>query len=126
MVRQFDVKKLPPKQDKFQLPENPMKSNITFKKEPMEVFQIKVRGRNASVKEANGFIYTTMKTLFNKTPTGEKKYQVLYKLTDGRWYSSKFLQSLDDDVYPDLRDPEYGIDVEGENVEHIRINSIKM
>lgn len=126
MVRQFDVRKLPPKQDKFQLPENPIKSNITFRKNPLEVFQVKVKGRNASVNEANGFVYSTMKTLFHKTQMGEKKYQVLYKLTDGRWYSSKMLQSLEDDVYPDLRDPEYGIDVVGENVEHININVLTM
>ena len=67
-----------------------------------------------------------MGTLFSKAPAGAKKYQVLYKLTDGRWYSTSFIQSFDDDVYPNLRDEEYGIDASSESVEHININAIPL
>lgn len=126
MTRQFDIRKLPARADKMTLPGTPMKSKITFNKIPMEVFQVKVKGRNASVNEANQFIDKTMNDLFTRHTTKEKRYQVLFKLTDGRWYSSKFFNSDESDYYPDLRDPEYGIDVSGESVEHININVISM
>lgn len=126
MTRQFDIRKLPPKTDKMTLPNTPMKSKITFNKMPMEVFQVKVRGRNASVGEANQFIDKTMNDLFARKANTGKRYQILFKLTDGRWYSSKFFNSDESDFYPDLRDPEYGIDVSGESVEHININVIPM
>lgn len=122
MPPKYDLRRIP-KNDlsKFSTTEEPKKSKAMWHHRAIEVFQVKVRGRNASVNEANAYLDMTMKKLFEKYSKGTKNYQVTYKLSDGRWYSSKRIEDEYGSFYPDLHDEQYGISHESDLVEHINI-----
>ena len=114
---------------KFSTTAEPKKTRARIRGNIIEVFQVKVRGRDASLNEANAYIAVTMKKLFARFPTipekQEKYYQVTYKLSDGRYYSSQQIKNADSSFYPDLKDTEYGVDHELDLVEHINIMIIE-
>jgi hypothetical protein len=98
-----------------------------FKGEKIQKFIVKVPKRNASINEANAFLDDTMKDLFAKhraNATNHKMFQITYKLSDGRWYSSKYFEGIDQPFYPDLRDEEYKVDHSADMVEHINISMV--
>ena len=98
-----------------------------FKGEKIQKFIVKIPKRNASINEANAFLDDTMKDLFAKhraNATNHKMYQASFKLTDGRWYSSKYFEGIDQDFYPSLRDEEYGVNHDADMVEHINISMV--
>ena len=114
---------------KFSTTDTPKKTRIRMRGNIVEVYQVKVAHRDASVNEANAYIDATMKKLFAKNPLipnkSEKIYQVTYKLSDGRYYSSQQIKNADSSFYPDLKDEQYGIDHSEDLVEHINIMVIE-
>ncbi len=114
---------------KFSTTAEPKKTRARIRGNIIEVFQVKVRGRDASVNEANAYIAQTMKKLFARFPTipekQEKYYQVTYKLSDGRFYSSQQIKNTEMLFYPDISDMEYGIDHSLDLVVHINIMVIE-
>ena len=148
MPTAFTLRKLPPKETpgkkvgktkvaepvaldltKFSTTDQPKKTKIRIRGNIVEVYQVKVAHRDASVNEANAYIDATMKKLFAKNPLipnkSEKIYQITYKLSDGRYYSSQQIKDADSSFYPDLKDEQYGIDHNSDLVEHINIMVIE-
>jgi hypothetical protein len=119
--------KAKPAGNKFQFEAKPTNTKAKFQNEQIESFQVKIPNRNASVNEANNYLDKTMAQLFQTyTPKNNthKMFQTIFKLSDGRWYSSKYFEGLSQDHYPDLRDPEYNVDHSADLVEHIIINMV--
>ena len=115
--------------NKFKFEKKPINTLARFRKEQIESFQIKIPKRNASVNEANKFLDETMKQLFasyEPTVNTHKMFQTTFKLSDGRWYSSKYFESLGQEYYPDLADEQYHVNHESDLVEHININMVKI
>lgn len=106
---------------KFSTSEKPKKTKARFRNNVIEAYQINVRGRDASVSEANSYIDATMRKLFAANGKTEKLYKVLYKLSDGRYYETKNITDINSSFYPDLKDEQYGIDHSNDLVEHINI-----
>ena len=148
MPTAFTLRKLPPKETpgkkvgkknvaeplaldltKFSTTDQPKKTKIRIRGNIVEVYQVKVAHRDASVNEANAYIDATMKKLFQKNPLipnkSEKIYQITYKLSDGRYYSSQQIKDADSSFYPDLKDEQYQIDHNDDLVEHINIMVIE-
>ncbi len=127
MAKATRSKATKPDSNKFKFEKKPINTLARFKTEQIETFQVKIPNRNASVQEANKFLDETMSELFKtyapKNNT-HKMFQVTYKLSDGRWYSCKYFEGMDQDHYPDLRDPEYNVDHSADLVEHININMV--
>lgn len=93
---------------------------------PMTKIEIRPQKKNTSVQDANKFIDATMIALFNKTKTtnNNNMYQISYKLSNGRWYSSKFINSSNEIFYPNFDQSVGGsgnINVDAEYIEHINI-----
>ena len=109
----------------FSTTDKPKKTKARIRGNIIEVYQVRVKHRNASVNEANAYIDATMKKLFQQNPLipnkSEKIYQVLYKLSDGRYYQSQQIKDASSAFYPDLKDEQYGIDHSHDLVEHINI-----
>ena len=123
MPPRYDIRKLANKAvdlTKFSTTGEVKKTKVMWHHHAVERFQIMVRNRTATVNEANAYLDLTMKKLFEKYK-GEKQYQVTYKLSDGRWYSSKRITDEYSSFYPDLHDEQYGIEHDSDLVEHINI-----
>jgi hypothetical protein len=113
--------------NKFTFEKKPINTKARFKTEQIETFQIRIPKRNASVNEANKFLDETMAQLFaTYAPSNNthKMYQTTFKLSDGRWYSSKYFEGLEQDHYPDLTDEQYHVNHDLDLVEHININMV--
>ncbi len=105
----------------------PKESKAIFDGKNVKTFNVFVQGRNASVNDANKQMDDVMSLIYKKyanNETATKYYQITYKLSDGRWYSSKKLfndNSPKSAAYPDLKDEFYGIDHSDDLVEFIKI-----
>jgi len=116
------------KQEKFIMTQTPTK--VKYLGLPVKLVNIKPVRNNTTIDEANNFIDTTMANLFKQyKPTEElrKMWKVNYKLSDGRWYSSKFFSSPTDSFYPDFTNSaggSKGVNIDKETVEFMNINII--
>lgn len=120
------------KENKAKKQEKPfiMTAPHTVKPHPkgLEMMRIQLRPqkKNTSVRDANKFIEKTMKDLIQDDKENNRTYlyQVSYKLSNDRWYSGKFLGSLDGNFFPDFEQSVGGsgnINVDGESIETINI-----
>lgn len=127
MPKSTRAKATKPDSNKFKFEAKPINTKAKFQKEQIESFQVKIPNRNATINESNKFLDKTMEQLFQTyAPKNDshKMFQVTYKLSDGRWYSSKYFEGMSQNHYPDLRDPEYNVSHDDDLVEHININMV--
>ena len=113
--------------NKFTFEKKAINTLARFQKEQIQTFQIKIPKRNASVNEAKQFLDATMAQLFatySPKDNTHKMFQTTMKLSDGRWYSSKYFEGLNQDHYPNLTDEQYNLDHSADLVEHININMV--
>ncbi len=95
---------------------------------PIYKISVKPKDKDTTIDDAHSFINSTMNKLFSQykpTEDSQKMFRILYKLSDDKWYSSKFISSADEDYYPDVESI-YGRDISKETIEHININIITL
>lgn len=127
MAKKSKASKPEPIGNKFKFEKKPINTLAKYKNEQIETFQIKIPKRNASVNEANEFLDATMSQLFalyEPTANAHKMFQTSMKMSDGRWYSSKYFEGLNQKYYPEINDEEYNVDHSADLVEHININMV--
>jgi hypothetical protein len=116
------------KKPKFEMTQSPTK--VKYQGVPVKKINIKPLNKNTPINDANAFIDTTMKNIFKQykpTEDSRKMWRVIYKLSDGRWYSSKFFSSPTDSFYPDFTNSaggSKGVNIDKETVEFMNINII--
>lgn len=91
---------------------------------PLTKIEIKPQKKNTLIQDANRFIDSTMNALFKKSKDSNNMYQISYKLSNDRWYSSKFFKSASDDYYPNFTDStggSGGVNIDKETIVHINI-----
>ena len=113
--------------NKFNFKKEPMNTKARYQGNPIQAFRVSVEGKNATLIQANKFLDQTMDQLFKQykpTETKQKIYRTLFKLSDGRWYSSKPFSNAKQDYYPDLTDEQYHVNHSHDLVEFVNITMV--
>ena len=114
---------------KFNFKKLPTDTKARYQGAQIQAFRVAIPDRNASIQESSKFLDSTMANLFKQYKPGatsQKMFRTMYKLSDGRWYSSKFFFDKESDFYPDLTDAQYNVDHTHDLVEHININMVEV
>lgn len=122
-------KKKEKKKEFAQFTKTPLKqTKAEYAGVPVYRMSIKPVDKNTTIDDAHGFIKATMNNLFSQykpTKDSQKMFKITYKLSDDKWYSSKFFSSANEDYYPDVESI-YGRDISKETIEHMNINVITL
>lgn len=110
---------------KFIFSNKPITTKLKYQGNPVQSFRIKPNEKGATIKEANKFIDSTMNSLFKQSKDSNKMFKIVYKLSDGKWYSGKFISKANEDYYPDV-ESQYGRDTSKDTVEHINISVVSI
>ena len=99
--------------------------NATFNGQAYESTVIERKNKNigVGVGQADTYMKNVMSSVY-KQHDGLHKYQVVYRLSDGEYYSSKFFGKEEQFVHPDFF--RYGLDMADLEVEQIMVHKVKV